>query len=231
MRASIAIRVCSVALSLQCVTAASLRGTVLSRAFRPVSGANVRLLPEKPHGQYGPAWKVATNADGTFFFHDVAGGEYTVSVDSYPFVSAQVEHIHLDESADRLLRRILLEAGEGAGNCVVQLRAASAVQHTGGDEVQISGRVAIGRHENAMVSLWIFAEKDATNRSLSTDTGEFHFAIPVAGDILLQVELRGRGGRMLVPSQEVNLPWADLGDSISIPKLKLNREGLGHFCY
>ena len=222
------LRVSILTLSLQCLNAATLSGTVLNQAFRPLSGAHLRLFYE---GQRAAAGSVTTDETGTFVFPEVKPGEYAVFVDFYPFVSVQVHHILLSEGENRRLRRILLDAGEGAGNCVVRLSASSTVQHTGGMDVQISGRVLIGRNEKAAVTLVVFGEKDATTRSLVTETGGFQFVIPGAGDVRLEVELRNRSGRAVMASQQLDMQWADLGDRISIPKIKLNRQGLGHFCY
>src|ERR1700742_2726271 len=67
---------------------------------------------------------------GGFVFSDLRPGDYAVRVDSYPFVGVEIHDIHVGEAEDRRVRRIILEAGSGAGNCVVRLSPMNYVQHT-----------------------------------------------------------------------------------------------------
>jgi hypothetical protein len=220
---------CLVGLSLPFLTASSLRGTVVNAQFKPLSGVNVRLASEPPSAR----WKDAvTGKDGTFLFSDVPAGEYTVAAHFYPYVDAAVRHIRIGAGEDFRLRRLLLDdLGEGAGNCVVRLSPAYTVQHTNEGDLRISGRVSIGRQEKATVDLAVFGETELTTSSTVTGTGKFSFIVSAAGDVRLGVELLDRSGRTIVPRQQLSMPWADLGDRISIPSIKVIREGLGHWCY
>ena len=149
-----------------------------------------------------------------------------------PYWSAAINNIRIDGTEDVRLRRILLEPGESFGNCVVRLQPKSDVQHTRGKDVEIAGRVKTGRRENAVVNLIVFTLEDEQRLSADSDNkGRFQFMAPAAGDIRLRVGIQDRSGNMLILPQEVNLGWAELGDRITIPEIKLNKSGLGHFCY
>jgi hypothetical protein len=217
-----------VALSLISLIASSLGGTVVDPAFSPVSRAQIRMLPER---RFFSHQSVTTDENGSFVFSDVAPGEYTVLVDVPGYIQARVPHIRIREGEDHILRRIFLEAGEAAGACVVRLSPSIAVQHTGEKDMQISGRVSIRHNEKARVTLSVLAEEGATTRSTVTETGQFRFVIPVEGTARLSVELLKRSGLPVLPAQSVNMPWTDLGDKVSIPKIRIQREGLGHWCY
>jgi len=82
------------------------------------------------------------------------------------------------------------------------------------------------------VTLVVFTENEALRRSAVSDNkGRFQFVVPVAGDTRLRIEIRNRSGETVIPEQQANVRWADLGDRIAIPRIKPMKSGLGHFCY
>jgi len=213
----------------RCLTASSLSGTVINEGFVPQSGVPVKLLLESKRALQQ---SISTDKNGVFTFSDLAPGDYSVRVDSSPFLSVEIQNIHIVEGEDRRLRRILLEAGEAAGNCVVRIMPASHFQHTSGKDVEISGRVLIGRGESAAVTLIVFTENQTVTPSTVSDNhGRFRFMVAVAGDIRLGFEIRNRSGKTIIPEQQANVGWADVGDRVAIPSIRLKKPSLGHLCY
>jgi hypothetical protein len=213
----------------QCLSASSLSGIVMNEGFVPLSGVRVMLLLET---KQEPQRMVSTDDKGAFTFSHLAPGDYSVRVDHFGFVRAEIENIHITEGETHRLRRILLEAGEGAGNCVVRIYPTSFVERTSEKDVEISGRVSVGRGETVAVTLVVFTEDGGMERSMISDNkGRFRFVVPLAGDVRLVMAIRNRSGKIIMPEEQANLRWADLGDRIGIPNIKLTRSGLGHFCY
>src|SRR3982751_6402551 len=150
----------------RCLMATSLSGRVMDESFHSLAKVRVNLLLER---KQEPQWSVFTDEEGVFTFPDVAPGEYTVRVNFIAFLSAEIHNIHVNEAEDHHLRRILLEAGEGYGNCVVRINPMTEVRHTGDKDLAISGHVLIGRGETADVTLVVFAEEKARTRSTISD--------------------------------------------------------------
>lgn len=200
-----------------------------SKSFISLSEVRVKLLLQS---KQAPERNVFTDKEGVFTFSGIAPGEYTVRVDSQAFISVEIHNIHIGEAEDRHLRRILLEAGQGYGNCVVRVHPRSGFQHTSAKDIEISGRALIGSGESAVVTLVVFTEKEALTRSAVSDSkGRFQFVVAVAGDIRLRIETRNRSGKTVIHEERANMGRADLGDRIAVPRIKLMKSGLGHFCY
>jgi hypothetical protein len=214
---------------IQAVYAASLTGTVMNEAFVPLSGVSIKLSME---GNLTPLRTVLTDKSGVFTISDLAAGKYTVRATSYGYDIFEVQGVLLG-SEDHHLRRILLETSVSAGNCIVRINSTSHIQHTSRPDIDIAGRVLVGHGEIAVVSLMMFAENEQMPEgSIPTDKqGRFRATVRVAGDIRLAIEVQDGSGRVVVPQQELNVCWAELGDSIRLPKIRLNRSGLGQFCY
>jgi hypothetical protein len=101
-----------------------------------------------------------------------------------------------------------------------------------GNEVELSGGVLIGSGERAVVTLIVFAENGRLTRStLSSDKGRFRFGVPAGGDMRLVAEIQDRSGRTIIPGHQANVGWADVGDRVTIPRLKLKKSAREHFCY
>jgi len=199
---------------IQAVYAASLTGTVMNEAFVPLSGVSIKLSME---GNLTPLRTVLTDKSGVFTISDLAAGKYTVRATSYGYDIFEVQGVLLG-SEDHHLRRI---------------NSTSHIQHTSRPDIDIAGRVLVGHGEIAVVSLMMFAENEQMPEgSIPTDKqGRFRATVRVAGDIRLAIEVQDGSGRVVVPQQELNVCWAELGDSIRLPKIRLNRSGLGQFCY
>lgn len=212
-----------------CMAASSLSGGVKDESFQPISGATVTLTWE---GNRNAPYRTSTDERGAFTFSGLQPGEYTVRVSSTALIGVELRGIRIGDGEDLHLSRILLEAGEGYGNCVVHLSPDSVFRQTNANDVEVSGRVVVGRGENAEVTLHVFTESERVSRSTVSDgKGRFRFLIPVAGDIRLEIEIRNRVGDVVIPAQEANIGRTKLGDRLTIPKIRLQKSGLGHFCY
>jgi hypothetical protein len=216
--------------ALPCLNAGSLRGTIMDETFLPQPDVSVNLSSE---GNVEVQRKARTDRNGVFAISDLPAGKYTVRADLSGFISVEVHNILIGDREDLQLRRILLETGELFGNCVVRINAKSDIQHAVRTDIQIAGRVLVRRSEIAVVKLLVFAERELAPIELIPTDKKGHFVanITMAGDIRLQVGLQNRNGETVIPEQELNLGWAELGESISLPNIRLNRLGLGHFCY
>ena len=148
------------------------------------------------------------------------------------FLRYEIQNIRVNDGEDLHLRRILLEAGEAFGNCVVRINATSQVQRTGRADIELAGRVLIGRGERARVTLVVFTDTEGrrVNSTTSDNKGRFRSVVPVAGDVRLEIEIQTGSGEFVTP-QQLNVGGTEVGDRVEIPKIKLNRLGLGHFCY
>ena len=210
-------------------TAGSLSGSIMTEQFEPLSGVPVKLLP---HNKNVPQQYTVTNGAGVFTFVELMAGEYAVRVDYYPFISHVVERIHIGQAEDCLLRRILLEPGEGAGNCVNRVAPVSDVRHMMEQDIQVTGRIGIGNGERAFVTLVVFMEDTIQSHSMLTDNrGIFRFVSPAGGDVRLKIEIRDRFGRTIIPEQQADLGLARLGDKIVVHTINVDKAARGHVCY
>lgn len=201
----------------------------MDETFLPLSDVSIGISPE---GNATAQRKVPTDEYGSFLVSDLPPGKYMVRADRPGFIGVEIHEVLIRDTEDYRLRRILLATGEAAGNCVVRINSKSRIQHTGRRQIQIKGRIQLRHDELAVVNLVVFAENEQMPIGfIPTDKGRFRTNISVAGDIRMRVELRTSAGNTVVPEQELNLAWADPGDVIRIPEIKLNRSGLGHFCY
>jgi hypothetical protein len=232
LSASMKIAFALVVASTQCLAASSLSGTVLDESFSPLSGASVQLLPQT---KQAPLLRVSTDAKGAFTFSGLASGKYTLRVSFSAFINFELQNIHIGEAEDHRLRRILLEVGAVGGNCAPRVYPISEVHHAADQEVEITGRVSIGRGQRASLRLDLFTENERLIRTtISDDKGRFRFVVPVAGDIRLEIETQNRAGDTVVSQQQANIRWADLGDKILIPRIKLAKFAKSapwRFCY
>jgi Carboxypeptidase regulatory-like domain len=99
-------------LGTRCVAASSLSGSVFSEEFAPLAGIEVELLFEgrqKPQSRPAAQRSARTDDKGAFTFSDLAPGDYAVRVGSYPFTSVEIHDIHVAETKNRRLPKIILE--------------------------------------------------------------------------------------------------------------------------
>jgi hypothetical protein len=201
----------------------------MDEGFNPIPNVSVKLSPENKRAL---PLDTSTDQNGVFLFSGLVSGDYTVTVNYLGFLPVAITNVHIVDAQDVRLRRILLETGEAYGNCTVRISPMSEVQHTGAHDVEISGRVRVRRGEIAAVTLVMFTDNEAIQRStLSDNRGRFKFVAAAAGDVRLMIDIEEKSGRILIPQQQANVRWADLGDRIAIPGITLNRSGLGHCCY
>lgn len=128
----------------------------MDEAFLPLSGVSIKLSLE---GTVSPQRKVWTDKDGVFTISDLAPGKYTVRTDFANYNAVEVHGVVVGDREDRHLRRILLAVGSW-NRCVVSINSTSHIQHTGLQDIEITGRVPIGRGETAVVDLVVFADKE-----------------------------------------------------------------------
>jgi hypothetical protein len=201
----------------------------MDETFSPLSGVSIELLLV---GEKIPQRRTSTDKNGVFTIPDLASGKYTMRVAAQAFLRYEIQNIRINDGEDLHLRRILLEAGEAFGNCVVRINATSQVQRTGRADIELAGRVLMRRGERAEVSLIVFTETETIrlDPTSSDKKGRFRAVVPAAGDVRLEVGIQKGSGEIVTP-QQLNVGWTELGDRVEIPKIKLNRLGLGHFCY
>jgi hypothetical protein len=174
-----------------------------------------------------------TDKSGVFGISDFAAGKYTLRVAAHGFLNSELLNIRVGDCEDHHLRRILREAGEAFGNCVVRINATSHVQRTGRADIELSGRVLIRRGERAGVSLVIFTDTEAkrVDSTSSDNKGRFRTVVPFAG-------MCGSRSKSIVAlerlsSRSSTWTWDGLSwvTESRFPESKLNTLGLGHFCY
>jgi hypothetical protein len=94
------------------------------------------------------------------------------------------------------------------------------------------GRVVVRRGQTAQVTLDVFTENERVTDSVDSDKqGRFRFIVQEAGDVRLEIEIRGGNGEVVISTQHAEMWSTKLGDRLMIPRIKLNEKGLGHFCY
>jgi hypothetical protein len=105
-------------------------------------------------------------------------------------------------------------------------------QHTSGIDVEISGRVMIGWRESAGVTLVVFTESELLTRSTVSDNKTGDSGSWFRRRAIFNCGSRSETalGELWFPNSAANVRWADLGDRIAVPKIKL-QHGLGFFCY
>jgi hypothetical protein len=201
---------------------------VKDEAFRPVAGAEVEL-----NQQPKPSLPVRASTDehGAFRFSGLRPGEYSVLAGANGFINYQVTNIRIKENEDLRLFRILLDTGEVAGNCVVRVFPKGVIRPTSAQDVEIAGRVVVRHGQTAQVTLDVFTDSEQVSDSVDSDNhGRFRFVVHAAGDVRLEIEILNSAGEVFIPTQHAEMWRTKLDDRLTIPKIKLNENGLGHFC-
>jgi hypothetical protein len=93
---------------------ASLTGTVLDPAKAVVAGARVTLINESTRNEM----TASTNKEGQYRFQTLAGGSYTLVVQSPGFVRGEISNLNVPTSGEQR-RDVMLEAGALSGDIVV----------------------------------------------------------------------------------------------------------------